>query len=98
MRWFCLNAEPSYFSDPLLCDRVIAVNLDIIRGLDSGVKVINDDMLINASRKVLVMLMSRMSRLAMEVLVELTGHSIRESMIASRRDLQHCGEQLLQGR
>ncbi len=35
---------------------------------------VNGDKLINVSRKVLAMLMSRTSRLDVETLVELTGH------------------------
>jgi DNA-binding IscR family transcriptional regulator len=44
---------------------------------------INHDTLINVSRKVLAMLMSRTSRLAVEVLVELTGHGSQEWMNAA---------------
>lgn len=40
-------------------------------------------MLINVSRKVLVMLMSRTSRLAVETLVELTGHGSQEGTNAA---------------
>ena len=43
---------------------------------------VNDDMLINVSSKVLKLLMNRTSKLAAEVLVELTWHSIRDSLIA----------------
>jgi len=44
---------------------------------------VNDDTLINISRKVLEILMGRTSRLAVEVLVELTGHESQEWMNAA---------------
>jgi len=50
--------------------------------LPSGPSV-NDDMLINVSRKVLAMLMSRTSRLAVDVLVELTRQGSQERMNAA---------------
>ena len=44
---------------------------------------INDDMLINISRKLLTMLMSRTSRLAVEALIELRGRGSQEWMNAA---------------
>jgi Rrf2 family protein len=57
-----------------------AIPARLILGLTA---LFNDDMLINVSRKVLAMLLSRASRLAVEVLVELTGHASREWMNAA---------------